>query len=325
MQLAPRVEHFRRQMLPYLKVAKSLAADAIQWANRDLQTGILTETNNLNSEELTILVNKMHLPHYHFLILKNGYEAQSDYHSRCYKTTNGHKILALSPFASFYARKNIYNLLTDTEKDIISRLFPVGVNGFKVDSTPQSIRLYMEFNRILLNSLARYAQFFIFADCLSGDFNKECARYLRENFPVSGDRIFHTNKKHPVKYWKHLREVATAIIKKYHYKETASSWLNFYADNYEEQWQDKKKGLYGEFAHKFGKIRRVRGLDLFHIHKVPKNLIDQCREYYERTGEKALVVLMDDSISKFGCTARSITNQIGEYADVIILATMFEF
>ncbi|KYK22658.1 hypothetical protein AYK24_00090 [Thermoplasmatales archaeon SG8-52-4] len=327
MQLSEQLENFKKWHLPYLLLTKELMQDALMWANRDLQTGIQSEGSNLYSDELKTTVSQMHLAENHFLKLKKHYGKKCTYYFRSIESTLGYTGLVLSPFASFYYYK--YNIdkkcLTALEKDIISRLFPVGVNGFKIDTDPASIQLYMEFNRALLKYFSENANFFLFADCLSGDFNKECAKYLENSFSVSGDHIYHTTKRHSVNYWKHLCIVTEDLITTFEYKDTAAEWLRYYIKEYKKQWHDEDETHYGAYAHKFGKIRRVPGLDLLYIHKVPDELILKCKQHYEQTGKKALVVLMDDSISKFACTARSIINQLGFYADVVVLATMYEF
>jgi hypothetical protein len=326
MTLSPRLFSFRKKVLPYLHYTQSLVRDAVQWANKDLQTGILSETSNITTQKLQTRIEGMHLCQNHFLKVRN-HGFRPNYWTRTRETVLKYSILILSPFQSIYADDYRHNTLTDLDKDIINRLFPVGVNGFKKDKKTGSIKLYMEFNRALLEHLVDDAQFFIFADCLSGDFNKKCAKYLEKHFDISNDRIYHTNKRHSKKYWDDLAEVAETVIKKYGFGATSAYWLRFYMAEYREQWSEitEDDAKYGLYAHKFGKIRHVPGLDLIHIHKVPDDLAAKCKEYYDRTGRKALVVLMDDSVSKFSCTAKSIANQIGPYGTLIVIATMFEF
>jgi len=291
MQLSSQLFTFRKKALPYLYFVDSLRNDAVQWANKKLQKGILSEESNINSPELKDAINLMSNPENHFLVTrKYGHK----YFTLRRDTSLEYSLLVISPFKSFYHRKS----LTDMEKDIITRLFPVGVNGFKKELSLRAIKLYMEFNRPLLEYLVEHAQFFLFADCLSGDFNRRCAAYLKYGFGIHKDRVFYTNKRHPEEYWLDLKEKSKFIIKEFEFEETAANWLGHYLDNYNDQWSGTENGktLFGGYAHKFGKIRHVPGLDLIHIHKVSEQFKEKCRKYYERTGRKALVILMDDSI-----------------------------
>ena len=79
------------------------------------------------------------------------------------------------------------------------------------------------------------------------------------------------------------------------------------------------------YAHKFGVLRGLPGIEIFPCHSVDEDLIQRCKEFYMIHGYPALVVILDDSISRYGYTAKSIACQLMPYATVIVIGAMFEF
>ena len=72
-------------------------------------------------------------------------------------------------------------------------------------------------------------------------------------------------------------------------------------------------------------LRKIPELDRIYVHKVEDRLKKLCRNHWERTGKKALIILFDDTMSRYANSAKSVINQIGKYANVIVIVTMFEF
>jgi hypothetical protein len=140
---------------------------------------------------------------------------------------------------------------------------------------------------------------------------------------VPQELICYTSKRHTDKYYKKLWHKAEKLRPFFKNKELLDRWVKPYLDR--DSFEDPATGLKGRYIHKSGRTRKIPELDRIYVHKVEDRLKRLCRNHWERTGKKALIILFDDTMSRYANSAKSVINQIGKYANVIVIVTMFEF
>lgn len=309
--------------LSNLEVSPPLQIIGSAMINEKVKTGIFSEMHNITSNELEDRVEDIvnnPLLYFKNMECPSHSKQYGQYWFRNMKTSLDINFLSLSPWSSRYNGKNIKEF-SDVELDIISRLFPVGVNGVKKINTKYEVGIYVETIRPLLEVFLPKCVGISFADCLSGKFNILTHQYLMENFPNLPNVSF-TNKRHPKKYWEKLILEAEQLKEIYKWEAIYTQWILPFLQR--EQFTDEN-GNESKYIHKYGMARGMEGIDLLYIHEAERVLIAKCKKIFENTGIKPLVLFLDDSMSKFGSTAKSFVNQIGPYADVVVIVTMFEF
>jgi hypothetical protein len=290
---------------------------ADKWINTHVQSGIEGEPENLTSDKTAYAVNHMDEED-HYLMKSKKLMHFGPYYIVTRSTSLGYNFLALAVFKGRHSA-----VLTETQQFVINRFSPVGANGLKTLIEPKDIAFYMNMLKPLLNYLIPRAQAFVFCDCHTGLFNIKCSENLHDEFSVSYDKIFYTSKRHPDEYYKKLWHDAEKLRPYFDNEKLLDRWAKPYIAR--DSFEDPATGLKGRYIHKAGKTRKIPQMDRVPVHVPESTLLPVCKDYYYRTGRKALVILWDDTMSQYGCTAKSIINQIGEYADVIVIVTMYEY
>ena len=314
--LKGRLGTIQHKILPKIRFGPNTnLAEAAWWINTHVQSGIEGEPDNLTSK-MAHTVSHMDEPGKHLMICKKS-QAFGPYFCRAMETSLGHEFLALAVFKGQWPR-----LLTRADRRIVDRLSPVGANGIKTLIEPKDISYYMDLLEPALEYFIPRAQFFVFFDCHSGPFNIKCSEQLHDRFGVSYDKIKYTSKRHPDKYYKKLVKEAEALYPYFENKKLLTNWVIPYLER--DSFEDPATKLKGRYIHKSGKTRNVPELDRIYVQKL-RDVKEQCKEYWLRTNRKALVIMFDDTMSKFGCTASSVVNQLGKYANVVVIVTMYEY
>jgi hypothetical protein len=315
MTLSPQVFNFRKNVLNQLSYDKNYAPQMLQTWNTACKKGILSEPENLNEETLEF-VNKMDIPGNFLMELTTH---KRSLYTMTLVTSLKKRILTVSPTRSWVVG-HTWMKATAVEKKA-KALIPVGINGIKQMTAIEDVRLYTNTFRRVFEWLAQHAEAFLSVECLSGDFNKVVEKLLVEDIGVREVDIFRTRKFRTLEIFSKYAELADLAAYVFEWKEAGlRSFKNYMSDN--------KINLIKEipnYAHKYGVLRGLPGIDFFPCHSTDEDLILRCKEYYMLHGHPALVVILDDSISRYGYTARSIANQLMPYATVVVIGAMFEF
>jgi hypothetical protein len=319
--LTGRLHSIQHKVLPNILRDIGLKNPADKWINTHVQSGVEGEPENLTSKIAHVV---SHMDEEENYIMKSKrYMHHGPYYVVTRKTSLGYQYLSLAVFKG----KN-RTALTEDEIYILNRFSSVGANGLKTLIEPKDIAFYMNMLKPLLNYLIPRAQAFVFFDCHSGQFNIKCSESLHDDFGVSYDKIIYTSKRHPDIYYKKLWRQAEKLRPHFKNGKLLTKWAKPYIlrDTYE----DPATGLKGRHIHKSGKTRNIPQMDQIIVHVLEDKPLDNrgltaIKEYYYRTGHKALVVLCDDTMSQYANTAKSVVNQLGPYADVIVIVAMLEY
>jgi hypothetical protein len=340
MQMNPQIYNFRKKILSGLKLNPAYKADALHLINAQVKAGILGETENLLHHWMTRVVNRMDQPE-HYLMRNTKCSSvsgttrglQFPVFTKKGVTSSGYEFLILSSFASkgFGSegvngkRFDNYERCTPTEKHIIFTLTPVGVNGVKKEDDPEAVGIYIDNIEQIFQYLIPRAQFWVRLDCLTGPFNELCFDRLEAKYGVNPDNMYATTKRHSREYWDAMEEKAINYSSVFNWGPTFHNYITGAVKR--DQWigAGDEIGLFGDYMHKYGQQRWAPGLDLLGIHRVTEDVKEACKEHFYRTGKPALVVVMDDSVSRYACSAKTVVHQLGPYATVIVIAAMFEY
>ncbi len=321
---------FRNQILPDLKLNPDYKAKALQQINSQVKAGILGEKENLTNNWLKAVVYHMDQPKHYLMrypiINAKRTGVKRPVFTKARVTTLGHEFLIISPFASKgYGGLLPYSNCTPTEKHVILTLGPVGVNGVKKEDDPEAVKIYVENLGEIFRSLTEHADFWIRADCLTGPFNELCLNYLEENYGINPNNTYATTKRHTKEYYFNMEQKMLKYSKEFGWGIRLHTQISGYVKKPAWNGGGPETGLSGNYMHKYGPTRWASGLDLLGEHRVPEELKERCKEHFFQTGRPAVVVAIDDSISNYCCSAKTIVNQLGPYATVILIAAMFEF
>ncbi len=331
------IYNFLKKILPGLKLNPDYKARALQQINSQVKAGILGEDENLTNSWIRAVVYRMDQPRYYLMrypiVNAKRTGIKRPVFTKVKTTTLGHEFLALTPFASkgYGARYqngislNSYENCTPTEKHVILTLGPVGVNGVKKEDDPEAVKIYVENLGEIFRSLAEYANFWIRLDCLTGPFNELCLNYLEENCGVDPNNTYAATKRHTKEYYANMKQKMLKYSKEFGWGIRLHQQISEYVDKPAWNGGGLETKLSGNYMHKYGPTRWAPGLDLLGEQRVPEELIERCKEYFFRTGKPAIVVALDDSMSNYGCSIKTIVNQLGPYATVILIAAMYEF
>lgn len=314
--LTGRLGNIQHKVLPALSRDIGLKDPADKWINTHVQSGVEGEPENLTIKIARIVSHMDEKEHY--IMKSKRLMHQGPYYVVTRETSLGYQYLSLAVFKG----KN-RDILTEDEIYILNRFSPVGANGLKTLIEPKDIAFYMNMVKPLLNYLVPRTQAFVFFDCHSGLFNIKCSESLHDDFGVSYDIIGYTSKRHPDAFYKKLWYQAEKLRPKFKNGLLLTKWAKPYIlrDTYE----DPATGLKGRHIHKSGKTRNIPQMSELPVHILEDRIFKTVKDYYYRTGHKALVVLWDDTMSQYASTAKSVVNQIGKYADVIVIVAMLEY
>ncbi len=319
--LTGRLHNIQHKVLPTITRDIALKAPADKWINTHSQTGIESEPDNL-TQKIAHVVSHMDEKE-NYIMTSKRYMHHGPYYVVTRKTSLGYQYLSLAVFKGKHR-----DILTEDEIYVLNRLSPVAANGLKTLIEPKDIAFYMNMLKPLLNYLIPRAQAFVFFDCHSGLFNIKCSESLHDDFGVSYDKIIYTSKRHPDAFYKKLRDLAETLRPHFKNKELLTRWVKPYLER--DSFEDPATGLKGRYIHKSGKTRNIPQMDQIPVHVLEDKPLDNrgltaIKEYYYRTGQKALVILCDDTMSQYANTAKSVVNQLGPYADVIVIVAMLEY
>ncbi len=325
----PQLYFFRNKILPGLKLNPDYKARALQQINSQVKAGILGEDWHLTNNWLKCIVDRMDQPEHYLMrypILSRANTNKRPIFSKERLTSLGHEFLALSPFASVgYGGPAPYENCSPSKKYIILTLGPVGVNGVKKENDPEAVKIYVENLGEVFQTLKEYVDFWIRADCLTGPFNELCLKYLIENYGIDPNNTYATTKRHTEEYYANMKQKMLKYSKEFAWRERIRYQISEYVNKPAWNGEGPETGLFGNYMHKYGDVRWAPGLDLLGEHRVPEEPKERCKEHFFRTGKPAVVVVLDDSISSYSCSAKTIVNQFGPYAVVIVIAVMYEF
>ncbi len=314
--LTGRLHSIQHKVLPNILRDIGLKNPADKWINVHVQSGVEGEPENLTFR-IARVVSHMDEEENHIMKSKKLMH-HGPYYIVTRKTSLKYQYLSL---AVFKGRNR--NVLTKDEIFILNRFSPVGANGLKTLIEPKDIAFYMNMLKPLLDYLIPRTQAFIFFDCHSGLFNIKCSESLHDDFGVSYDKIGYTSKRHPNKFYKELWHQAEKLRPHFKNGELLTKWVKPYI--LRDSFEDPATGLFGRHIHKSGKTRNIPQMDRIPVHVVEDRILTTIKDYYYRTGHKALVILWDDTMSQYANTAKSVVNQIGKYADVIVIVAMLEY
>lgn len=315
MNLSPQVFNFRKNVLNQLSYDKNYAPEMLQLWNTACKEGILGEPENLN-EETFEFVNKMDIPG-NFLMQLTTQKRSLYTMTKLLYTEE--RILTISPTRSRIIGHAWMNA-TDVEKRA-KALIPVGINGIKQMTDIEDVRLYTNTFRRVFEWLAQHAEAFLSVECLSGDFNKVVEKLLIEDIGVRKVDIFRTRKFRTLEIFSEYAKYADFAAKAFEWEDSGlRCFKNYMSDNVINRPKEVPN-----FAHKFGVLRGLPGIEFFSCHSIDEDLLLRCKEFYMLHGYPALVVILDDSVSRYGYTAKSIAVQLMPYATVIIIGAMYEF
>lgn len=315
MTLSPQVFNFRKNVLNQLSYDKNYAPDMLQLWNTACKKGILDEPENLNEEAFNF-VNKIDIPGNFLMQLTTRKRSLFTMTKLLYSKE---RILTISPVRSRFIG-DAWMKATYAEKRA-KALIPVGINGIKQMTDIKDVRLYINTFRRVFEWLAQHAEAFLSVECLSGGFNEVVEKLLVDDIGVREVDIFRTRKFRTLEIFSKYAEYADFAAEIFEWKESGlRCFKNYMSDN-----ETKKVKEIPNYAHKYGVLRGLPGIEFFPCHSVDEDLFLRCKEFYMLHGYPALIVILDDSISRYGYTAKSIANQLMPYATVIIIGAMFEF